>query len=195
MADEKAEEVKNKSLRTASLGRILRLAKPETSRLAVGTLFLIVGALTGLLVPQVFRVILDRAVGQGDASWTIDRAALVLVGLAALQAVSTAIRFTLFTSAGERVVTRLRKDFFEHLLAQEIAFFDDHKTGELTSRLSADTTLVQNAVSVNISMGLRFGAQVLGAIGFLVYTSPAITRVSHRPTPMPSAGIPIRSRP
>ena len=177
MADEKAEDPKNKSLRTASLSRLFALAKPETSRLAVGTVFLIVGALTGLLVPQLFRVILDSAVGQGDTAWTIDRAALVLVGLAALQAVSTAIRFILFTSAGERVVTRLRKELFEHLLGQEIAFFDDHKTGELTSRLSADTTLVQNAVSVNISMGLRFGAQVLGAIGFLVYTSPRLTAV------------------
>jgi ABC transporter fused permease/ATP-binding protein len=177
MADEKAEEPKNKSLKTASLGRLFALAKPETSRLLLGTLFLIIGALTGLLVPQLFRVILDRAVGQGDAWWTIDRAALVLVGLAALQAVSTAIRFILFTSAGERVVTRLRKDLFAHLLGQEIAFFDDHKTGELTSRLSADTTLVQNAVSVNISMGLRFFAQVLGAIGFLVYTSPRLTAV------------------
>jgi ATP-binding cassette subfamily B protein len=177
MANGKAEEVKKKSFQAASLSRLFRLAKPETSRLAVGTVFLIVGALTGLLVPQLFRVILDRAVGQGDAAWTIDRAALALVALAALQAVSTAIRFTLFTSAGERVVTRLRKNLFSHLLAQEIAFFDDHKTGELTSRLSADTTLVQNAVSVNISMGLRFGAQVLGAIGFLVYTSPRLTAV------------------
>jgi len=168
MADEKAQQAPSKSLRTASLGRLFALAKPEMSHLAVGTFFLIVGALTGLLVPQLFRVILDRAVGQGDSAWTIDRAALVLVGLAAVQAAATAIRFALFTAAGERVVTRLRKDLFEHLLGQEIAFFDEHKTGELTSRLSADTTLVQNAVSVNISMGLRFFAQVIGGIGFLV---------------------------
>jgi ABC transporter fused permease/ATP-binding protein len=177
MADEKPRDNSDKAPRTASLGRLFSLAKPETSRIVIGTVFLIIGALTGLLVPQLFRVILDRAIGQGNVSWTIDRAALVLVGLAALQAISTAIRFTLFTSAGERVVTRLRKDLFEHLLGQEIAFFDDHKTGELTSRLSADTTLVQNAVSVNISMGLRFGAQVIGAIGFLVYTSPRLTAV------------------
>lgn len=177
MADDEAQAGKTKTLRTASLGRLLGLARPETSRLALGTLFLIIGALTGLLVPQLFRVILDRAVGQGAGHWTIDRAALALVGLAAVQAVATAIRFALFTSAGERVVTRLRRDLFEHLLGQETAFFDEHKTGELTSRLSADTTLVQNAVSVNISMGLRFFAQSLGAIGFLVYTSPQLTAV------------------
>lgn len=177
MADDEAQAGKTKTLRTASLGRLLGLARPETSRLALGTLFLIIGALTGLLVPQLFRVILDRAVGQGASHWTIDRAALALVGLAAVQAVATAIRFALFTSAGERVVTRLRRDLFEHLLGQETAFFDEHKTGELTSRLSADTTLVQNAVSVNISMGLRFFAQSLGAIGFLVYTSPQLTAV------------------
>jgi ABC-type multidrug transport system fused ATPase/permease subunit len=177
MADENAREASNKSLRTASLRRILALARPEMSHLAFGTLFLIIGALTGLLVPQIFQVILDRAIGKGNPWWTIDRAALVLVGLAAVQATATAARFVLFTSAGERVVTRLRQDLFGQLIAQEIAFFDDHKTGELTSRLSADTTLVQNAVSVNISMGLRFFAQVMGAIGFLVYTSPLLTAV------------------
>lgn len=177
MAHDQAPETPDKPPRTASLRRLFSLAKPEIARLSVGTLFLIIGALTGLLVPQLFRVILDRAVGQGATTWTIDQAAMALVFLAALQATSTAIRFVLFTSAGERVVTRLRSDLFEHLLGQEIAFFDDHKTGELTSRLSADTTLVQNAVSVNISMGLRFVAQAVGAIGFLVYTSPRLTAV------------------
>jgi len=175
MADDKAQGAKN--IRNASLGRLIGLARPETSRLLVGTLFLVIGALTGLLVPQLFRVILDRAVGHGGGFWTIDRAALALVGLAAVQAAAVAIRYVLFTSAGERVVTRLRNDLFAHLLGQEIAFFDEHKTGELTSRLSADTTLVQHAVSVNISMGLRFSAQTLGAVGFLIYTSPELTAV------------------
>ncbi|MDI3286411.1 ABC transporter transmembrane domain-containing protein [Polyangium sp. 15x6] len=161
----------------ASLGRLLGLARPEITRLAAGTVFLVIGTLMGLLVPQAFRVILDRAVSKADGFWTIDRAALALVVLAAVQAVSTALRFVCFTSAGERVVTRLRRDLFEQLLAQEIAFFDERKTGELTSRLAADTTLVQNAVSVNISMGLRFAAQVLGGVGFLVYTSPILTAV------------------
>jgi len=162
---------------TTSLGRLFGLARPERSRLALGTLFLITGTLMGLLVPQAFRVILDRAVGRVEGFWTIDRAALALIGLAALQAASTALRFALFTSVGERVVTRLRRDLFERVLSQEIAFFDERKTGELTSRLAADTTLVQNAVSVNISMGLRFAAQALGGIGFLVYTSPKLTAV------------------
>lgn len=177
MADEKAEPAPPKTLKPASLTRLFSLAKPEIGRIAVGTFFLIISSLTGLLVPQLFRVILDRAVGQGDGTWTIDRAALGLVGLAAFQALAGSIRFIYFTTSGERVVTRLRKDLFESLLSQEIAFFDEHKTGELTSRLSADTTLVQNAVSVNISMGLRFGAQVLGAIGFLFYTSWQLTLI------------------
>jgi ABC transporter fused permease/ATP-binding protein len=163
--------------RSTSLGRLLGLARPEVGRLALGTVFLIIGTLMGLLVPQAFRVILDRAVGKVDGFWTIDRAAIALVLIAGAQAAAMALRFALFTSAGERVVTRLREGLFERLLAQEIAFFDERKTGELTSRLSADTTLVQNAVSVNISMGLRFVAQVLGGVGFLVYTSPTLTAV------------------
>ncbi|MDC3952661.1 ABC transporter ATP-binding protein [Polyangium jinanense] len=163
--------------KNTSLGRLFGLARPETARLAAGTVFLVIGTLMGLLVPQAFRVILDRAVSKADGFWTIDRAAVALIVLAAVQAASTALRFVYFTSAGERVVTRLRRDLFEQLLAQEIAFFDERKTGELTSRLAADTTLVQNAVSVNISMGLRFAAQVLGGVGFLVYTSPILTAV------------------
>jgi ABC-type multidrug transport system fused ATPase/permease subunit len=103
MADENAEEEgTEKSLRTAPLRRLLALARPELPRLAFGTLFLIIGALTGLLVPQLFQLILDRAIGKGNPAWTIDRAALALVGLAALQATSTALRFALFTGAGER---------------------------------------------------------------------------------------------
>lgn len=163
--------------RASSLKRVLGLARPEVGRLAIGVVFLIVGTLMGLLVPQAFRVIVDEAVSRSGGFWTINRAAFALITLSAVQAVSTALRFSLFTSAGERVVTRLRKDLFEHLLGQEIAFFDEHKTGELTSRLAADTTLVQNAVSVNISMGLRFAAQVVGGVGFLLYTSPGLTAV------------------
>lgn len=161
----------------SSLGRVVGLARPEIARLGLGVVFLVIGTLMGLLVPQAFRVIVDQAISHSAGFWTLDRAAIALICVSAVQATSTSLRFALFTSAGERVVTRLRQELFEHLLAQEIAFFDERKTGELLSRLSSDTTLVQNAVSVNISMGLRFAAQVVGGVVFLFYTSPALTLV------------------
>jgi ABC transporter fused permease/ATP-binding protein len=164
-------------LRPASLGRLFSLARPELGRLLVGTVFLAIGAGAGLLFTQAIRIIVDGATGKDVGGWTLQQAALGLVVIAAVQAVSVSIRFLLFTAAGERVVARLRSALFERLLAQEIAFFDERRTGELTSRLSSDTALVQSAVSVNVSMGFRFLAQALGGIALLVYTSPVLTAV------------------
>uniref|UniRef100_A0A0D3IJ18 ABC transporter n=3 Tax=Emiliania huxleyi TaxID=2903 RepID=A0A0D3IJ18_EMIH1 len=71
------------------------------------------------------------------------------------------VRGYLFTLAGERVVARLRRRLFSALVRQEVSFFDANTTGELMNRLASDTTVIQSAVTVNVSMGLRFGAQVV----------------------------------
>ncbi|KYF93964.1 ABC transporter permease [Sorangium cellulosum] len=155
--------------------RLLRLARPELGSLALGTLFLGIGSGMGLLLPQVIQRLIDDALGPGKPVAAFDRAALWLVPLIALQSVAVALRYVLFTTAGERVVARLRASLFDHVLRQEMAFFDDHRTGELTSRLASDTTVLQNAVSVHISMALRLGVSVVGGLGFLVYTSPRLT--------------------
>ncbi len=166
-----------KTSRFSSLGRLLALSVPERGPLALATFFLAIGSGMGLIIPQAIKIIVDQAAGQSTTSWTLDEAAVGIVAVAGVMAISVAVRFTLFSTVGERVVTRLRGDLFERLLAQEIAFFDEKRTGDLTSRLSSDTALVQNAVSVNVSMGLRFLAQVLGGIALLVYTSPLLTAV------------------
>ena len=161
--------------RGSSFLRILALARPERSVLALGTLFLAMGSFAGLLFPQAIRFIVDKASSGTLAS--LDRAALWLVLISLVQAVAIAARYSLFTIAGERVVTRLRGELFSRIVDQEIAFFDEQKTGELTNRLASDTTVLQNTVSVNISMGLRFAASILGGVGFLFYTSPRLTLV------------------
>ena len=162
-------------IRAASLGRILGLARPELPSLIAGIVFLAIGAGASLLFPQAIRYIVDRATGHGEGPVALDKAAVWLVALAALQAAAGGLRYALFTVAGERVVARLRADLFARLMEQDIAFFDEKKTGELTNRLSSDTTVLQNTVSVNISMGLRFVVSILGGIGFLLYTSPRLT--------------------
>ena len=96
--------------------------------------------------------------GSGGGSLkVINQAALGLLAVFAVQGVFSALRSYLFTVAGERVVARLRRDLYSSLLRQEIAFFDEQRTGELTNRLAADTTVLQNAVTANLSMLLRFG--------------------------------------
>lgn len=170
------EDTKQTAAGGTSIRRILRLARPEWRSLALGTVFLAISSAAGLVYPRGIQYLLDGALGDPSGA-SIDRAAIFLVIVLAVQAVTTSLRYVLFTTAGERVVARLRRDLYAAILAQEIAFFDERKTGELTSRLSSDTAVLQNGVSVNISMALRNIATALGGVGLLFYTSPQLTLV------------------
>jgi len=166
---------------SSTAARLARLARPEASALALGSLFLALGSAAGLAYPQAMRLVVDGATGQGGSTLLgpagpplVLRAAVAMAALALVQGAAIALRYLLFTLAGERVVARLRRTLFESLLAQEIAFFDDRRTGELLSRLSADTEAVQGAVSTSISMALRNLASAAGGLVFLFVTSPRL---------------------
>ncbi len=156
------------------ISRIVALARPQAGRLAIGTIFLALGSAAGLAIPQAVRVLLDTAVDSGDRG-AIDRMAIAMAVVLAVQAIAVGIRHVLFTTAGERVVADLRRKLFDALLRQEIAFFDQRRTGELLNRLSADTATVQNAVSVNISEALRAITMVVAGITLLAVTSLRLT--------------------
>jgi ATP-binding cassette subfamily B protein len=158
----------------ATIRRLISLGRSELPRLAGGTLFLVIGSVMSLLYPQGVRIIIDGAL-PGASRTVVDHTALAMAAVSLLFGVSIAARYVLFSVAGERVVTGLRERLYRAILDQEIAFFDSRRTGELTSRLSSDTSVLQNAVSVNVSMALRSLAQAVGAVGFLVYTSPRLT--------------------
>jgi len=167
----------NKNLPSSAMfKRILRLAQPEWKPLLLGTFFLLISSAMGLAYPQGIRIIMDETLGSKNQEM-VDFAALAMLAVFAIQGIATAFRSYLFTVTGERIVTQLRKHLFESIVEQEIGFFDDRKTGELTNRLASDTQVIQNAVSVNISMGLRFGAAALGGVGLLIYTSPKLTAI------------------
>jgi len=153
--------------------RLLALARPEWRRLAVATVFLALGGAAGLAWPQVVRVLIDAAVAGG--SETLNNAVLAMAAIFAVQGVAVALRYYLFSVAGERIVTRLRELVFGAIIEQEIGFFDLRKTGELTSRLTSDATVVQNTVSVNLSMGLRSLVLFIGGLTLLVASSPRLT--------------------
>ena len=156
----------------ASFPRLLSLARPETRTLTLGMLALVGSSGLALAYPMVVQSLIDgidSGVKTGGASATslVDRSVALLIGLFLVGAALGAARAWLFTVAGERIVSRLRRDLFSALLRQETAFFDERRTGELTSRLAADTTVLQNAVTVNISMLLRFGVMGIGAVVLL----------------------------
>jgi ABC transporter fused permease/ATP-binding protein len=182
-----------KAPRTLTLRRILAIARPERTRLIVGTFFLATGALAGLLYPQGIGRLIDDSLS-GRSSGEINTIALLMLLAAFVQAGSTALRAMLFSVAGERAVTRLRERFFSAILDQEVAFFDERRTGELTSRLSSDASILQSAVSANISMVLRNIATAIGALFFLFYTSPRLTLVMLAVVPAVAIGAVLYGR-
>ncbi len=167
---------KGRVVEAASLRRLMALARPETRRLVFATIALFIAAGLNLSYPVFIKQIVD-GVSTEQAQETVNQAALVLLALFALNGVFTAARSYLFTVAGERVVTRLRTELYRSLVSQEVAFFDERRTGELTNRLAADTTVLQNAATVNISMVLRYGVTGIGALGILLFTSWKLTLV------------------
>lgn len=175
MTTENTSKTAEKTTASPNYGkRLLRLAQPERKTLAWGTFFLIVSSGMGLLYPQGIRMVVDLALHQKDLRM-IDWVSIAIAVIFLIQGITIALRSYLFTVAGERVVTRLRDQLYSHVISQEIAFFDRTRTGELLNRLASDTTVLQNAVSVNISMLLRNLASGVGGIGLLLYTSPKLT--------------------
>jgi len=175
------------------LRRLLALARPEVASLVGGTFFLLVSSAATLAYPKAIGGLVDEALGSRSRD-VLDRLALLMLGVFVVQGVAMALRAYLFNTAGERVVSRLRKDLFRALLSQEVAFFDARRTGELTSRLALDTTVLQNTVTSNISMALRYTVQALGGVGLLLYTSPRLTGVMLAIVPAVAVGAVLYGR-
>ncbi len=150
--------------------RLISIARPEAVSIAWGLFFLVLSSGATLAFPQMIRWMVDHVLQPKK----IEILAPVVFGLFivfSLQGVAASFRYYLFTMSGEKMVLKLRQKLFEKIFSQEISFFDFHRTGELTSRLAADCTTLQNTVSVNVSMGLRNLGQVVGGLGFMFYTS------------------------
>jgi len=169
--------------RRVTLLRLFRLARADRGMIVCGIALLALGSATTLLYPQGMRVVIDGALGRVPDAVTrlglsrrslVDWAAFGMALVALVQAAAAGGRTYLFNIAGERTVTRLRGDLYRHILAQEVAFFDAERTGEIMNRLSGDATLLQSAVSTDLSMALRSGVQAVGAMVLLFVTSPRL---------------------
>ena len=150
--------------------RLLSLAKQERTSLLWGTLFLLIASGLNLTYPMLIGKLIDSVKGGGGQE-AVNQYAMWMIGIFVLVGISTFLRSYLFTVAGERIVTRLQERLFQQVLQQEIGFFDQRRTGELLNRLTSDATVLQKAVTVNVSMGLRFAMSGVGAIGILIWTS------------------------
>ncbi len=150
--------------------RILSLIKLERPALLWGLFFLVVSSVAGLVYPQFVRWIVDHVLIAKDYA-LLNQVVLGLFFALSISMIAGNVRYYLFTLSGERIVLRLRQQLYRSILKQDVAFFDFNRTGDLMSRLSSDSTTLQNTVSVNISQGLRNLAQVIGGFAFMFYTS------------------------
>jgi len=135
---------------------------------------LTVAAGTVLGLGQGLRVLVDQGFAAGDTA-LLDRALLVLLGVIVLMAASTFGRFYLVSWIGERVVADVRRAVYDHILTLSPGFFETTKTGEILSRLTTDTTVLQVVVGSSVSIALRNLLLFLGGSAMLLVTSPKLT--------------------
>ncbi len=135
---------------------------------------LVIAAVTTLLVPIAVRRMIDFGFSRESAN-LIDSYFAVMIVIVAVLAVASASRFYLVTTLGERIVADLREGVFGHLVSLSLAYFDEAKTGELVSRLTADTTQIKAAVGASVSIALRNSVLFIGAATMMVVTSPRLS--------------------
>lgn len=156
------------------LGRLLPRLRPYRLRLGLAAICLLIAAAVGLAFPLVVRYLLDAAFQSRDRGM-LDRIAIGLLVMFALQGAMNFAQVFLLTSTTERVIAGLREDVFAHLVRLSPGFFTEHRTGDLTSRLSSDLTLLQSLLSTWISELSRQSLFLIGGITLLTITHPELT--------------------
>jgi ATP-binding cassette subfamily B protein len=135
---------------------------------------LTVAAITTLVVPVAVRRMIDFGFSPEGIAM-INKYFSVMIAVVAVLALASASRFYLVMTIGERIVADLRRDVFAHLMSLSPAFFDSARSGELISRLTADTTQIKSAVGASVSVALRNLMLFIGATAMMVITSPRLS--------------------
>jgi ATP-binding cassette subfamily B protein len=143
-------------------------------RAALAFVALTIAAMTTLLVPIAVRRMIDFGFSPEGIAM-INKYFSVMLAVVAVLAGASAARFYLVMTIGERIVADLRRDVFAHLTSLSPAFFDSARSGELISRLTADTTQIKSAVGASVSIALRNLMLFIGATAMMVITSPRLS--------------------
>ena len=194
----KEEDEKDWKAVVAALKRLVEEAQPERRMIGVATVALIVDTIMGLAIPRFFGLILDTATatsgagcdtknssdttnveGAAMSAITHDRGTvtLSLVVVIIIASICGCARDILFSVAGQRVVLRLRKRLFTHMLTQDVGFFDKTKSGELVNRLSADVMMLKSAVETAWAQFLSCVMSLIATLVYLFFVSWKLTLI------------------
>ena len=158
----------------APLRRVLPFLAPYKLRIFGAVVAVFVAAGTVLAFGQGLRQLVDKGFSSHDPA-LLDQALMVMLGFVVVLAAATASRFYLVAWIGERVVADIRRAVYAHVLGLSPAFFEATRTGEVLSRLTNDTTLVQTVIGSQASVAARNALMLIGGIAMLIVTSPKLT--------------------
>jgi ATP-binding cassette, subfamily B, bacterial len=167
-----AGRAKARSLR--SLQEMLPYLRPYRWKIAWAVLALTCSTAATLVLPAAARLVVDHGFSAADAQ-RLNHYFLPLLAVVAVWAVATATRFYFVTWLGERVIADIRKGVFSHVLSLTPSFFEVTRTGEVLSRLTADTTLIQTVVGSSVSVAMRNAMMLVGGTILLFFTSVKLT--------------------
>ena len=160
-----------------ALRGLLPFLRPYRVRVALALLFLVGAAAATLALPLALRSLIDgglMAADPGARVMALREHFVALFGVGVALGVFSALRFYMVSWLGERITADLRNAVYAHVVRQSPEFFETTQTGEVLSRLTTDTTLVQTVVGSSLSMGLRNTVMGVGALAMLVITNPRV---------------------
>jgi len=176
-SNEAATALDNASaLRLRPLLKLWPFIRPYRLRLLLALAVLLLAATASLSLPVAIRLVIDEGFSSESAA-AIDRYFIALFALAAVLAVFSAARFYLVSWLGERVVADVRNAVYRHVITLSPTFFEVTRSGEVLSRLTTDTTVVQSIAGVNLSITLRSLVTLSGGLAMLAVTSPRLTGI------------------
>jgi ATP-binding cassette subfamily B protein len=160
-----------------SLSGLIPFLRPYRGRIALAVAFLVLAATSTLVLPVALKSLIDQgfvATDPGERVMALRQHFGALFAVGAALGLFSALRFYMVTWLGERITADLRDAVYAHVVRQSPEFFETTQTGEVLSRLTTDTTLVQTVVGSSLSMGLRNAVMGAGALLMLVITNPVV---------------------
>ena len=177
-----SEDDREASKRVGALGHLWPFMAPYKVMIFFATLALVITAGLSLVLPLAVRRVIDNF--NEESAAILQQYFLAAIGIAALLAVGTAMRYYLVTRLGERVVADIRKGVFDRMIGMSPAFFEKVMTGEVLSRITTDTTLILSVIGSSVSVALRNVLILFGGIGLMLWTSIKMSLLVLWPIPV-----------
>lgn len=157
------------------MAKLFEFSKPYRLWLALAVFGVTVASALGLVFPLIMGGLVDTATGDGGSTEGLDRLALILLGVFFAQAAFNYLRAYALAVVGEGVVADLRRSVYERIVRLPIPFFDERRTGEITSRLTSDASVIQATVSTSVAQALSQGITLIGGVVLMVILSPQLS--------------------